>query len=614
MPIETILQQAANAASNNLQSAMAAALPLKLMSKDEFNRLKLLNKHLGSPRDNAHYATLLKEASAEAQELRARISRADSLRSHGRRSVPPAAQAPTERPAAPTASDTRSIDGAKPDSSEGPSTEDAPVATRCQILTSDLTSTQAKIRAGVVIAVQNGSISRRQAAHELRELALGRQSKFALILPEHCIYEVARKYRMVTASTVGRWVDEAVLAASGAAASGVAAAPLSETLRHGNARGGKEPPPVAHLLWEKHEQFPEISIAKIGEMLRQDGKTKLGTRQLQNIVRDSFGEKWLILKYGGAATEKELTDLRLAWEVPESNLVWIMDHSYLRVEPGAEGREHIPFWYLDDEKRSKQQVLMATALMDACSRRILNSRVWPCAPTSRENMLVLFEALRRYGKPRILYTDNGADLVSEEMREALIILGIELRTTLPGEPQGRGKLERWFRTMKEELLPLLPGYIARVNPKSWNVDDLLTRTEMESRLREYCDEYNNRVHGTTKQAPTIRFQQKLTVAGRAGVPLQDLLVLLPFKEAKRTVSGVEHAGKTWVGKALEQVLRDTYVRLYYDPFDTQLRHCVLESGESAHYLGTLTPHDAEARFAEVDKRITAHRNSRRLAR
>ncbi|MDQ8153424.1 MAG: DDE-type integrase/transposase/recombinase [Gemmatimonadota bacterium] len=469
------------------------------------------------------------------------------------------------------------------------------------------------IRAAVVIVVLNGSRSRREAAAELRALASGKSSALTMALPQGCVHEVVRKYRNITASTVGRWVAGTSEAETRAAASGTVAAPLSDTLRHGNATRETARPPVADHLWQLHRQFPQLSIAKLGEMLREDGKSKLGSRQLQNIVREHFGAKWLLLTYGGDATEKELLSLRLAWETPHSNDVWIMDHSYLRVQPGEEAREKIPFWYLDDDRRVKQEILMATVIMDACSRMIIGKRIWPFAPTHRENMLVLFEALRRFGKPRILYTDNGADLICEEMREVLILLGIELRTTLPGEPQGRGKLERWFRTMKEELLPMLPGFISPVKPKTWRPEDLLTRSALEQRLEQYCDDYNARVHSSTKEAPAARYQTRQSIAGSAAVPLEQMLTLLPYADVQRSVDGVKHAGVTWSGEALLQVLRDTSVRLYFDPYEKSIRHLVVFSGEMAHYLGVLTPHDPVARFMKADARITARRNRPRLA-
>ena len=588
--------EAAKATSSLLQGAMANALEAKLLSQDEISRLKLLNKALGKPYNSDGFARLISDASKAAGDLDARLRRAKGTADAAAvylAPAPPIPPAPTVGTAIPAA------------------TAEAPA--RCPILNGDTTTTHSMIRASVVIVVQNRSMSRREAAASLRALAAGQASALAMALPQGCVYEVVRKYRSITPSTVGRWVAEASESGARAAASGTIAAPLSDTLRHGNATRKRERPPIAEHLWQLHALFPQLSIARLGEMLRKEGKTKLSSRQLQYIVRDHFGAKWVLLTFGGDATEKELLSLRLAWETPHSNDVWIMDHSYLRLQPGQEEREKIPFWYLDDDRRMKQDILMATVIMDACSRRILNQRIWPFAPTARENMLVLFDALRRFGKPRILYTDNGADLVCEDMREVLILLGIELRNTLPGEPQGRGKLERWFRTMKEALLPLLPGFMAEVNPRLWRAEDLLTRSVLELRLDAYCEEYNNKIHSTTKETPASRYKRCQTIAGRAAVPLEQLLTLLPYAEVQRTIEGVKHAGVSWVGDALLQVLRDTFVRLYFDPYDKSIRHLVVFSGDVAHYLGTLKPHDPVARFKKTDASITARRNRTRLA-
>ena len=68
---------------------------------------------------------------------------------------------------------------------------------------------------------------------------------------------------------------------------------------------------------------------------------------------------------------------------------------------------------------------------------------------------VLEQALRRRGIPKRLYVDNGAAFRSHQLALVCAKLGIALIHAKPYTPQGKGKMERWFRTVRMQFLPLL---------------------------------------------------------------------------------------------------------------------------------------------------------------
>jgi transposase InsO family protein len=70
---------------------------------------------------------------------------------------------------------------------------------------------------------------------------------------------------------------------------------------------------------------------------------------------------------------------------------------------------------------------------------------------------VFCAALLQHPACGILYVDNGSCYKGEVLALALERLGIRLVHTPPGEPQGRGKLERWFRTMRQRCTDHLVG-------------------------------------------------------------------------------------------------------------------------------------------------------------
>ena len=66
----------------------------------------------------------------------------------------------------------------------------------------------------------------------------------------------------------------------------------------------------------------------------------------------------------------------------------------------------------------------------------------------------------RAGQPRCadqMYVDNGSAFVDAWLLRACAKLGIKLIHSTPGRPQGRGKIERFFRTVREQFLVELTG-------------------------------------------------------------------------------------------------------------------------------------------------------------
>ncbi len=61
-------------------------------------------------------------------------------------------------------------------------------------------------------------------------------------------------------------------------------------------------------------------------------------------------------------------------------------------------------------------------------------------------------ALAARGVPAGIYVDNGCAFVDAWLLRACAKLGVRLVHSAPGRPQGRGKIERFFRTVREQFL------------------------------------------------------------------------------------------------------------------------------------------------------------------
>ncbi len=92
-----------------------------------------------------------------------------------------------------------------------------------------------------------------------------------------------------------------------------------------------------------------------------------------------------------------------------------------------------------------------------------------CAVTAKNSSLVggpaiELERLKRHphwqmcGIPEVLYTDNGSDFKSKHIEQVAVDLKIQLVFSTPGKPQGRGRIERFFRTVNEMFLCELDGF------------------------------------------------------------------------------------------------------------------------------------------------------------
>ena len=103
--------------------------------------------------------------------------------------------------------------------------------------------------------------------------------------------------------------------------------------------------------------------------------------------------------------------------------------------------------------RTRRKTYLIAFLDDA-------TRVVPyCAFAMSENtqafLPVFKQALLRRGIPQRLYVDNGANYRSQQLALVCARLGVALIHARPYQPQGKGKQERFFRTVRSQLIATL---------------------------------------------------------------------------------------------------------------------------------------------------------------
>lgn len=97
----------------------------------------------------------------------------------------------------------------------------------------------------------------------------------------------------------------------------------------------------------------------------------------------------------------------------------------------------------------KRAVLFA--LRDDHSRYVVGHR-WGHGEDTLGMQAALHDAVKTHGCPQRLYCDNGSAYSSAQLAWSAAVLDITLVHSRPGKPQGRGKIERWNRTVRDQFL------------------------------------------------------------------------------------------------------------------------------------------------------------------
>jgi transposase InsO family protein len=171
------------------------------------------------------------------------------------------------------------------------------------------------------------------------------------------------------------------------------------------------------------------------------------------------------------------------------------------------------------EGKSKKAYLIA--IIDDHSRFIVHAEFY--LAETRENFLdCLRQGILKRGLPQKLYIDNGSCFKALHLEQVTAQLGIGISHSRPYIPQGRGKIERWFRYVRDNFISVY---------KEGKKSDQLS--SLNDGFNEWVEEYNNRVHGTTKQTPYKRYQAGLECVRPAPAHLLDYFRQIEFRRVKK---------------------------------------------------------------------------------
>jgi len=232
------------------------------------------------------------------------------------------------------------------------------------------------------------------------------------------------------------------------------------------------------------------------------------------------------------------------FEADRPNELWTGDALH---GPVICGRKTFLFCFIDDR-----------------SRAVMGARFGYHEDTVRL-AAALRPALAARGIPEQIYVDNGSPFVDSWLLRACATLGIKLVHSTPARPQGRGKIERFFRTVRQQFLVELAGDAAE------RVGDL---AELNRLLVAWVETgYHPQIHSETGAPPLRRWREGLPDPLPRPTPAQLREAFLWAEHRMVTTSAtVSLHNNTY---QVDPLLVGRKVELVFDPFDLtdiEVRH------------------------------------------
>jgi putative transposase len=211
--------------------------------------------------------------------------------------------------------------------------------------------------------------------------------------------------------------------------------------------------------------------------------------------------------------------------------------------------------------------------LDDHSRAVVGHR-WGYSEDSVRLAAALRPALAARGIPEGVYVDNGSAFIDKALLRAMARLGIKLIHSTPGRPQGRGKIERFFRTVRDQFLVELDAGTAA------GITDLAQLNRLFTAWVEQV--YHRRAHSETGQEPLARW---LTGAPFPQPSPAQLWEAFRWEEY-RTVTKSATVSLNNNIYSVDAALVGRKVALVFDPFDLT----VMEVRWNGKPMGLAVPH------------------------
>jgi len=239
------------------------------------------------------------------------------------------------------------------------------------------------------------------------------------------------------------------------------------------------PESIRQEILRLHQEYPHWSCPAIAEALAMAEGVVVHRNTVHRLLRGGGGR--LVQRQRRPARRFERHAFGELWQMDTTSGAWLQGY----------------------------RLVYVVTILDDYSRAVVACRVF-ASDSSYHNLLVLWQAMERSGRPKVLYTDNDskfrltryqrsrfytyrpetlAGLVETEVARALRELDVQHLSHLPGNAQAKGKIERFFQFLQgrvlnhnraqtlEELQALLDRWVETYNAGHRNRDTGCTPAE-----------------------------------------------------------------------------------------------------------------------------------------
>jgi transposase InsO family protein len=265
------------------------------------------------------------------------------------------------------------------------------------------------------------------------------------------------------------------------------------------------------LILEIRRQHPHVSVTVLRRTLIAQGllaPNDVSEGTLRRLLAANGLDRQTLRQSSGDKNR------RARWEAESPGALWHADVC------------HGPAMRID----GRNVPLRIHAILDDASRYVVAMQA--CDNEREFEMLMLLvKALRCAGPPKVLYLDNGSTYSGDALAAACVLLGITLVHAKPYDPQARGKMERFWRTLREACLDHI-GHTGSLHDVQVRLlaflDQHYHRSPHAGLLGESpAQRWLTKAHadGTTELVGEQRLREALTVRGRRRVKRDGTLMI-----------------------------------------------------------------------------------------
>jgi len=293
------------------------------------------------------------------------------------------------------------------------------------------------------------------------------------------------------------------------------------------------PPEVVDVLLQIKEGNPKLSVQLVIREARQRPEVPEDLPLPNSTVHRLFVRHGLMDKPRGEDTDAD----RRRFAFQQAGELWMSDVM------------HGPSVLLGDRTKRKSYLI---AFIDDATR-VIPYAAFTLAEHTAAFLPVLKQAILRRGLPQRLYVDNGANYRSQHLALVCAKLGIALIHARPYRPQGKGKIERWFKTVRAQLLTRL------------RVEDTAGLGALNRRLWAWVEgEYHHAPHRALGGATPLEQWAQTGESVHFPEPALDLDDLFLF-EAQRKVQKDRTVSLNGVLYEVDAALVGEKITLRFDP-------------------------------------------------